>query len=176
MASGWKNVPATPPRKKIGRNTSITISDANTTADRTSSEADSTTSKLERGLPASRLSLSRRAMFSTSMIASSTTSPSAMTSPAITIVLMVAPLHSNTSPAPSSDSGMATRLIVACRQSRVKTNSTTATSRQPIASARVRLSIERSMKVAGRKIVVSTFTSRRPGFSSPIAASTSRVS
>ena len=160
----------------MGTNTSITISEAKTTAERTSSEAASTTANAGLGSTASRFSRSRRAIFSTSMIASSTTSPSAMTRPAIIITLIVAPDQSSIRPAPSSDSGIATRLIVACRQSRVKRNSTAATSAQPIISARVRLSIERSMKVAGRKMVVSTFTSLRPGFSSANAASTARVS
>jgi hypothetical protein len=45
----------------------------------------------------------------------------------------------------------------------VKANRTIATSKQPIISARVRLSIDFSMKVAGRKIVVSIFTSLKAG-------------
>ena len=153
----------------------MTMSEAKTTAERTSSEAARTTSKAGFGCAVSRLRRRRRAMFSTSMMASSTTSPSAMTRPAITMTLIVAPLHSSTSPAPRSDRGIAVRLMTACRQSRVNRNSTAATSAQPISRARVRLSIERSMKVAGRKIVVSIFTSVRPGFSSAMAASTARV-
>ncbi len=57
-------------------------------------------------------------MFSTSMIASSTTSPMAITSPAMTIVLSVAPMAVSTSVAAISDSGIAVRLISAVRQSK----------------------------------------------------------
>jgi len=56
-------------------------------------------------------------MFSTSMIASSTTSPIAMTSPARTIVLIVVPIARRTTPAATSDSGIAVRLMSAVRQS-----------------------------------------------------------
>ena len=56
-------------------------------------------------------------MFSTSMIASSTTSPIAITRPARTIVLIVAPTQTSTSVAAISDSGIAVRLISAVRQS-----------------------------------------------------------
>ena len=56
-------------------------------------------------------------MFSISMIASSTTTPTAMTNPARTIVLIVVPRRCSTIAAVMSDSGMATRLINAVRQS-----------------------------------------------------------
>ena len=52
------------------------------------------------------------------MIASSTTSPMAITSPAITMVLSVAPAAVRTSVAAISDSGIAVRLISAVRQSK----------------------------------------------------------
>ena len=74
-----------------GRNTSITIRLPYTTALRTSSEASNTTAIAGRGSAACRFSRRRRTMFSTSMIASSTTSPSAITRPARTIVSMVPP-------------------------------------------------------------------------------------
>ena len=56
-------------------------------------------------------------MFSTSTMASSTMAPSAITKPASTIVLMVAPRAYSTSPAATSDSGMVMTLISADRQS-----------------------------------------------------------
>ena len=70
------------------------------------------------GCAAARFSRSRRTMFSTSMIASSTTSPSAITRPASTIVLSVPPRQCSTSAAASSDSGIAVRLMSAVRQSK----------------------------------------------------------
>ncbi len=56
-------------------------------------------------------------MFSTSMMASSTTEPSATTKPASTMVLIVAPIHDSTTPAATSDSGMAITLMSATRHS-----------------------------------------------------------
>ena len=57
------------------------------------------------------------------------------------------------SPAATSDSGIATRLISAARHSNRKATRTRTTSRQPRSSAVVRLWIAISMKLAGRKIV-----------------------
>ena len=70
------------------------------------------------GRPGGGASRSRRTMFSMSMIASSTTTPTAITSPARTIVLIVAPRSVSTSPAATSDSGIATRLMSAARHSK----------------------------------------------------------
>ena len=67
--------------------------------------------------PLSRSSRSRLVMFSTSMIASSTTAPSAITRPARVIVLMVAPRQYSTSIVATSDSGIVSRLISATRHS-----------------------------------------------------------
>ena len=83
-ARGRKNDPAMPSRKKIGRNTMTTIAVAYTTALRTSFEASTTTRNADSGFPAARFSRSRRTTFSTSMIASSTTSPRAITRPVST--------------------------------------------------------------------------------------------
>ena len=110
-------------------------------------------------------------MFSTSMIASSTTTPIATTSPASTITLMVASRRSSTRIAASSDSGIAIRLMNAVRHSNRKAMMIRITSRMPISSARVRLSIDCSMNVAGRKMVVSTSTLGSPGCISFIASS-----
>ena len=114
-------------------------------------------------------------MFSTSMIASSTTSPSAMTKPANTIVLIVAPHSVSTTTAAINDSGIAVRLMSAVRQSNKKTIRITTTSTHPMNSAWLRLLSARSMNVAGRKMVGSTSTSFSPGRSASSAASTRRV-
>ena len=114
-------------------------------------------------------------MFSTSMIASSTTTPIATTNPASTITFTVSPRMSRMSSAPSRDNGIAIRLMKAVRHSKRKATMIRTTSRIPISMAMVRLSIDCSMKVAGRKIVVSTLMPGRPACSSLIAASTPRV-
>ena len=114
-------------------------------------------------------------MFSTSMMASSTTSPSAITRPAITIVLRVNPNAVSTTTAVTSDSGTAVRLMRAVRQSNRKAIRMTTTNPHPISSAWVRLAIARSTNVAGRKMVGSTSTPVSPGSSSLSAASTLRV-
>ena len=71
-------------------------------------------------------------MFSTSMIASSTTTPMATTSPASTITFTVAPRRSRTSRAATSDSGMAIRLMKAVRHSKRNAMMIRMTSRMPI--------------------------------------------
>ncbi len=106
------------------------------------------------------------------MIASSTTSPMAITSPAMTIVLSVAPIAVSTRVAAISDSGIAVRLITAVRQSKRNVSRITITSTQPIIMASDRLSSDRSMNVAGRKMVGSISTPFKPGFRSSIAFST----
>ena len=111
-----------------------------------------------RGSTTARFRRRRRTMFSTSMIASSTTSPSAMMSPAITIVLSVPPIRLSTSAAASRDNGIAVRLMTAVLQSQRNAASTMTTKRQPTSSARLRLASDISMNVAGRKIVESTLT------------------
>ena len=68
----------------------------------------------ERGRAKVRLSRRRLTMFSRSMIASSTTSPSAITSPAMTIVFSVAPIAVKISVAAINDSGIAVRLSAYC--------------------------------------------------------------
>ena len=114
-------------------------------------------------------------MFSTSMIASSTTSPNAMTKPANTIVLTVPPRQYNTIMAAISESGIAIALIIAHRQSYRNASSTNITRMQPRSIEWLRFASERSIKVAGRKMVVSNCTSPIAGFSSAMALSTPRV-
>ena len=173
-ASGRKNAPAMPSRKKIGRNTIITIIVAYTTALRTSRLASTTTRNGDRGCSSVRFSRSRRTMFSTSMMASSTTSPRAITSPAITIVLRVMPRAVSTTTADTRDRGMAVRLMTAVRQSNRKATRMTATSPQPRSKAWPRLATARSTNVAGRKMVGSMSTAVRPGANSRNASSTRR--
>jgi hypothetical protein len=91
-ASGSKKDPASPPMKNTGVTASAMISVACQIAGRTSSEASRMMRAVDSVLPAARLSRRRRTMFSTSMMASSTSEPSATAKPASTIVLMVAPM------------------------------------------------------------------------------------
>ena len=114
-------------------------------------------------------------MFSTSMMASSTTTPMATTSPASTITLTVAPIWSSTSTAATRDRGMASRLMNAVRHSNRNAMMMRITSRIPMNIARVRLSSDCSMNVAGRKIVESISMPGRPGPISARASSTPRV-
>ena len=94
-------------------------------------------------------------MFSTSTIASSTTAPMAMAKPANVITLIVAPRQESTSSETINDRGMMLALINATRHSYRKNKSTTTTSRPPISSDSLRLRMDISMNVAGRKMVVS---------------------
>ena len=98
-------------------------------------------------------------MFSTSMIASSTTSPIAITRPARTIVLIVAPHvddHERRGDQRERDRHQADDGRPPVEQERRRGSTTTRP--QPIHIASDRLSSDRSMNVAGRKIVGSTST------------------
>ena len=114
-------------------------------------------------------------MFSTSMMASSTTTPMATTNPASTMTFKVTPAASSTRTAATSDSGMAIRLMKAVRHSNRNATMINVTSSTPSSSARVRFSRDCSMKVAGRKMVVSTSIPGSPGAISAMACSTPRV-
>jgi len=142
---------------------------------RTSTEASTTMSKTARLLRVAFASRSLRTMFSTSMIASSTTTPMDTTSPASTMTLIVWSCRSSTISAMISDSGIEIRLMNVVRHSIRKAIRMSTTSRMPISSEVVRLSIAVWMKVAGRKIVVSTVIPVNAGWSSAIAASSPRV-
>ena len=67
------------------------MNDAYTTAPRTSSDDSRMIDAFDCSLPCAAARRSLRTMFSTSTMASSTMAPSAITKPASTIVLMVAP-------------------------------------------------------------------------------------
>ena len=142
---------------------------------RTSTDASRMMPKVDRVLPSARAWRMRRTMFSTSMIASSTTTPMATTRPASTITLSVAPARSRTKIAATSDNGMAIKLMNAVRHSNSRLAMINTTRPTPISMAVVRLSMDCSMNVAGRKIVVSIAMSGRPGFISAIACSIPRV-
>ena len=138
---------------------------------RTSTEASSTIRNVETSLPSLRAWRRRLTMFSTSMMASSTTTPIATTNPARTITLMVAPWRSRAITAASSDSGIAIRLMNAVRKANRKAAMISTTSPTPMISAVLRLSSDCSTNVAGRKIVASISMPGRPGRSSSIALS-----
>jgi hypothetical protein len=146
-----------------------------TTGPRTSSEASRMMPAVDLPLPSRRCWRMRRTMFSTSMMASSTSSPRAITSPARIMVLMVTPARLSTVPAATSDRGMVTALMKATRHSRMKKLRMSTTSRKPSSMALPRLLIAVWMKVAGRKMEVSTSIPVRPGRISASAASTPRV-
>ena len=75
--------------------------------DRTSAEADTTTSNTLRGEPSARFSRNLRKMFSTSTTASSTSSPMAMASPPKVIVLIEKPSSQNTTAVARIETGIA---------------------------------------------------------------------
>ena len=89
-------------------------------------------------------------MFSTSMMESSTTEPSAIASPPSVMVLMVMPHFSRTMTAVSSDMGIATSEMHAVRTLPSKRNNTTATKMPPRASECFMFRSAASMNVAGR--------------------------
>ncbi len=95
-------------------------------------------------------------MFSTSMIASSTTSPSAITKPPSTMMLSETPCSTSTMIEASSDKGMAVADTNAVRALNKKRNSTATTSAEPMRISRCTLPIEVSMKLAGRNNCVCT--------------------
>ena len=159
-AMGAKKLPCNPGNIRIGRNTIPTINVASTIGRRTSIEAFNITASSGvtlRNLTACRR---RRTMFSTSMIASSTTTPSATARPLRVIVLMVQPIRFITSTANSRDKGMVTNEISAVRQLRRNTINTSATSKAPIASASRMLFRATSINVAGRCKAEYTVTPR----------------
>jgi len=89
VANGRKNEPESPGSKMTGVTAMTSIRVAYTIAPRTSIEASRMTRAVERPEGLRRSSVSLRTTFSTSTIASSTMSPSAMTKPARIIVLIV---------------------------------------------------------------------------------------
>ncbi len=120
------------------------------TAPRTSSDAASTTSGTLAGRAARSFSRKRRRMFSTSTIASSTTSPIAMASPPSDIVFKLTPSFTSTMTADSSERGIAASETAAARRLRSIVTRTAITSALPIASVLRKFPSERSTKFAGR--------------------------
>ena len=86
-------------------------------APRTSTVASSTIAASDSVRPSARACRSRRRMFSIPTIASSTTAPMAIISPASTITLRVASRRSSTSKAAISETGMIVQLTSAIRHS-----------------------------------------------------------
>ena len=126
-------------------------------------------------LPSWRRCRSRRTMFSTSMIASSTITPNAMTSPASTIVLIDWPVYFKIRPATTRDRGIDRMLISATRHSKRNSNRTMTIRANPINMELLRFCSASSMNVAGRNMVVSISMPGRPGRICARAASTPRV-
>jgi hypothetical protein len=88
---GVKIRPSTPLKRKIGTKTIKMINVAYTMEVRISTDASKTTWSEGLGAGRSRFSRSRRKMFSTSMMASSTTAPMAMARPPRVMELMPMP-------------------------------------------------------------------------------------
>ena len=116
-------------------------------------------------------------MFSTPIMASSTTTPSATASPPRVMVLMVQPTASTTITAASSARGMETKVTATLRRSRRNRNSTSVMSTAPSSTSRRMPASAFSMKFAGRCSpgYSVTLRERRDGASSASAASTARV-
>ncbi len=151
-ASGLKNFPCSPDSNNMGVSTSTTTNVAYTTGARTSTEAACTTSRtaaLSRTfnpwVPRKRLT-----MFSTPMIASSTTTPSATASPPSVIVLMVQPSASTAITVLSNASGIEAKVTSTLRKSRRKRNSTRVMSTAPSSTSSLTPRNAFSMKFAGR--------------------------
>ncbi len=130
---------------------------ANTIDDRISSVASRTMvaagSRSASGL--ARFSRSRLTTFSTSTIASSTRSPTAMAIPPSVIVLMPAPKARSASTAAASDSGIAVSVMALARVLARNRRTMNTTSTPPSRSARNMFATATSMKSAWRKIRLS---------------------
>ena len=95
--------------------------------------------------------------FSTSMMASSTNSPMAIARPPRLMLLMVKPNQFMVTTAATSESGIASKVMVAARKF-IRNSATTITTRMaPSRNALVRLSSDRSMKSAWRNTCLSIF-------------------
>ena len=110
------------------------------------------------------------------MMASSTSAPRAMTSPASVIVLIVWSCAWSTSRVAVIDSGMVSRLISATRHSNRNSARMITTSRKPRMIASLRLSMAVWMKFSCWNIVASNRMLGRLGSSVLTTSSTSRVS
>ena len=126
--------------------------------DRTSLEAETTTSNTDRGLPCSRFSRRRRKMFSTSTTASSTSSPMAIARPPSVIVLIDRPSSLKMMAVVRIETGIAVSEMAVVRQLSRNANRTTATTRAASSSTRSTFWIESSMKFACRNMISSALT------------------
>ena len=148
---GANNRPSTPLSANNGRKTRITTAVPKTMAVRTSLLASYTTRNVGRGWAECEFSLSRRKIFSTSTIASSTSSPMATAMPPSVITLMLSsvpvsqPMSLNTTEVMTSDNGMAVSEMNVVRTFSRNRNRTISTSTAPMTSASPTLYTPRSM-------------------------------
>ncbi len=147
-ASGPKNFPCSPDNSSIGVRTSTTTKVAYTTGALTSMAASNTISRT--GRARSLRPRSRLTMFSTSMIASSTTTPSATARPPRVIVLIVQPNASTTITVVSTAMGIVANVTTTLRKSRRNKNRTIVISTVPMSTSRPTPLSAFSMKLAGR--------------------------
>ena len=137
-----------------------------------SAQASKTTAAVDRSPPASRCCLSRRTMFSTWVTTSSMTATRAAARPAKTMASMGTPRRESTSPAATSDKGIATTPITTARHERNHAPSATTRRAPPIAAATPRFPVDASMKASERKMEASISTPGKPCRNSSSAAST----
>ena len=169
-ATGSKNEPLTPAMKNTGSTTSRMTSVAKPIGLDISAAACWMIA-VGPPLPSPRW-LRRRRAFWTAITASSITTPTATARPANTTALRADSVTDRTSAAAVSDTPNAMKQISAVRHSKRKTNRASARRRQPMITARVRLSVASLMKSAGRKTDEVTCTPERPGRRSSSASST----
>ena len=156
MPSGAKSLPSTPDKAKSGKKTRITTAVPKTMALRISLLASYTTKIADLGFPAALFSFRRRKIFSTSTMASSTSSPIATAIPpkVITLIESCAPVTwlstRNTSVVMTSDSGIAVRVMKVVRKFIKNRNRMMSTSTAPMTSASPTLKMPRSIKFLSR--------------------------
>ena len=152
MPSGANNRPSTPERANSGRKTMTTTAVPKTIALRISRLASKTTSNAGRGCVARAFCRSLRKIFSTSTIASSTSSPIATAMPPSVMTLIdrlcpdTTPNSRNTRAVIASESGIASSVMNVVRRLRRKRKSTITTNAAPIASDSLTLWMPRSIK------------------------------
>ena len=149
-ASGAKNRPCKPLKSSTGSSTSATTSVAYSTGARTSSEPSNTTLPRVCSPALGSSKRSRRIIFSTSIIASSTITPSATAKPPNVIVLTVQPHKCTTKSVATNDTGMLINDTIAAGTLRSTASRTKAINKLPKYKSRRMPRNAVSMKFAGR--------------------------
>ena len=175
MTSGSATAWATSSAKRNGSSGSSAISIAKAIPRVEAADASMIAVDSDGVRPASRSARSRVAIASVDRTASSTRTASAIANPVITIRLIESPRRSSTSTPAISETGIASAAITAARHWKSSAPRAARSRMAPSTAARVRLSTDSSMYVAGRAIEVSMSMPARPGRSLSSASSTPRV-